>query len=213
MVMHRPPNPIERALRQASVWAVINGIHTAMGPLPEFRQAQQRVDPSASGWRNRRPTSSAGTPSAAGPRPNRWLEFLVTVTLECGWDDFLMAQDDPEQRIADLERQLAERSTAGAPGSAPTGSALTADQVHTVAFSKPKFGKRGYNVDEVDDFLERVEDTLRDPSAGGGVSPADVHDVKFSNPPWGKRGYNEDEVDAFLDVIASELARRPPQRG
>ena len=43
MVMHRRPNPIERAMRQASVWAVINGIHFAMGPLPEFRQAQKRV--------------------------------------------------------------------------------------------------------------------------------------------------------------------------
>lgn len=43
MVMHRKPNPIERALRQASVWSVINGLHLAMGPLPEFRQAQKRV--------------------------------------------------------------------------------------------------------------------------------------------------------------------------
>ena len=43
MVMHRRPNPIERAARQAAVWSVINGIHFTMGPLPEFRQAQQRV--------------------------------------------------------------------------------------------------------------------------------------------------------------------------
>ena len=45
MVMHRRPNPIERAMRQASVWAVINGIHFSMGTLPEFRQAQKRVAP------------------------------------------------------------------------------------------------------------------------------------------------------------------------
>lgn len=43
MVMHKSPNPIERAMRQSSVWAAINGIHFAMGPLPEFRQAQKRV--------------------------------------------------------------------------------------------------------------------------------------------------------------------------
>ena len=43
MVMHRRPNPVERAIRQASVWSVINGIHLTMGPLPEFRQAQKRV--------------------------------------------------------------------------------------------------------------------------------------------------------------------------
>ncbi|MBI3215877.1 MAG: DUF2236 domain-containing protein [Mycobacterium sp.] len=43
MVMYRPPNPVERTVRQASVWAVLNGVHAAMGPLPEFRQAQKRV--------------------------------------------------------------------------------------------------------------------------------------------------------------------------
>jgi hypothetical protein len=43
MVMYRPPNPVERTLRQASVWAALNGVHAAMGPLPEFRQAQKRV--------------------------------------------------------------------------------------------------------------------------------------------------------------------------
>jgi hypothetical protein len=41
---HAPgADPIERTIRQAAVWAVINGIHTGMGPLPEFRQAQKRV--------------------------------------------------------------------------------------------------------------------------------------------------------------------------
>lgn len=47
MVMYRPPNLIERTIRQASVWAVVNGIHAAMGPLPEFRQAQKRL---GKGW-------------------------------------------------------------------------------------------------------------------------------------------------------------------
>ncbi|MGB3484428.1 MAG: oxygenase MpaB family protein [Mycobacterium sp.] len=43
MVMHRSPHPIERFARRAVMWSVINGIHTVMGPLPEFRAAQQRV--------------------------------------------------------------------------------------------------------------------------------------------------------------------------
>lgn len=43
MVMHTPPNPIDRAARRSAAWAVINGLHTAMGPLPEFRAAQARV--------------------------------------------------------------------------------------------------------------------------------------------------------------------------
>ena len=37
---------------------------------------------------------------------------------------------------------------------------LTPADVHNVAFSKPPIGKRGYNEDEVDQFLDLVEDTL-----------------------------------------------------
>jgi uncharacterized protein (DUF2236 family) len=43
MVMYRPPHPVERAARRAATWAAINGTQAAMGPLPEFRQAQRRV--------------------------------------------------------------------------------------------------------------------------------------------------------------------------
>ena len=37
---------------------------------------------------------------------------------------------------------------------------LTPADVHNVAFTKPPIGKRGYNEDEVDQFLDLVEDTL-----------------------------------------------------
>ncbi|EEI16974.1 DivIVA domain-containing protein [Corynebacterium lipophiloflavum] len=37
---------------------------------------------------------------------------------------------------------------------------LTPADVHKVAFNKPPIGKRGYNEDEVDQFLDLVEDTL-----------------------------------------------------
>src|SRR5262249_11842592 len=66
------------------------------------------------------------------------------------WDHFLMDEDDPEQRIAELERQLAERRGAGGPAGLTTGGCLTPEQVHNMAFSKPPIGKRGYNEDEVD---------------------------------------------------------------
>ena len=90
---------------------------------------------------------------------------------------------------------------------------LTAEQVHNVAFSKPPLFKRGYDEDEVDAFLERVEAVLRDPTAIGGVSSADLHNVAFSRPSAGRRGYNEAEVDAFIDLVKVELTRRPPGRG
>ncbi|CAM3803889.1 hypothetical protein GCM10009551_103590 [Nocardiopsis tropica] len=39
---------------------------------------------------------------------------------------------------------------------------LTPDEVRGVAFSKPPIGKRGYNEDQVDAFLDRVEESLRE---------------------------------------------------
>jgi DivIVA domain-containing protein len=88
---------------------------------------------------------------------------------------------------------------------------ITPEDVHNVAFSKPPIGQRGYNQDEVDAFLNRVEATLRDPTAG--VTPADVRNVAFSKPPFGLRGYNADEVRAFLDVVEMELTRRAADDG
>jgi DivIVA domain-containing protein len=118
-----------------------------------------------------------------------------------------MDEDDPEKRISELERRLAAPRTAGRPGS------LTPELVRNVAFAKPPIGKRGYNEDEVDAFLDLVAAALRDP-AGRPLTPQQVRDVAFAKPPIGKRGYNEDEVDAFLDLVGEHLqlagALRPP---
>lgn len=84
---------------------------------------------------------------------------------------------------------------------------LTAADVHDVAFSKPPFGRRGYNEDEVDDFLELLERRLGDPTGVRSPTAADVAAVSFSNPPMGKRGYDEDEVDAFLALAVQQLER------
>jgi len=67
MVMHRRPNPIERAARQAAVWSVINGIHLTMGPLPEFRQAQLR----AAGKRNGAAPAPTSPTHVPGTDPKR----------------------------------------------------------------------------------------------------------------------------------------------
>ena len=124
------------------------------------------------------------------------------------WDHLLVAEDDPEERIADLERRLALPRAADVPDAFATSDRLTPEQVHNVAFSKPPLFKRGYNEDEVDAFLERVESTLRDRDAFGGLTAADLHNVAFVKPPIGKRGYNEDEVDAFVELVKIELSRR-----
>jgi DivIVA domain-containing protein len=71
-----------------------------------------------------------------------------------------MDTDDPEKRIAELERRLAEARGASNPNTA----GITPEQVRDVAFSKPPIGKRGYNEDEVDAFLDLVQTALRDPA-------------------------------------------------
>ena len=130
-----------------------------------------------------------------------------------------MDQDDPEQRIAELERQLADaKAAAGTDQSVeqprvPRSTAeiaqrppLTAADIKKVAFSRPPIGKRGYNEDEVDAFLDLVEELLLNPSTPS-LTAVDVRNMAFSKPPIGKRGYNEDEVDAFLDLVESEISR------
>ena len=85
-------------------------------------------------------------------------------------------------------------------------SGLTPDDVHNLAFSSAKSGRRGYHEDEVDAFLDRVEATLRDPTSDR-LTAADIGDAAFSRAPIGRRGYDEEEVDAFLRRVAVELAR------
>jgi DivIVA domain-containing protein len=48
-----------------------------------------------------------------------------------------------------------------AAGVVPPHGSLTADDVRDAAFRKPPTGERGYNEDDVDEFLDRVEAQLR----------------------------------------------------
>ncbi|WP_305884872.1 DivIVA domain-containing protein [Klenkia sp. PcliD-1-E] len=84
---------------------------------------------------------------------------------------------------------------------------MTGDDVRTVTFARPGFGKRGYSPDEVDQFLDRAAAELDARAAGGPASmgPDDVHQVVFRKPPIGKRGYDESQVDDFLDRLEAAL--------
>jgi DivIVA domain-containing protein len=67
-------------------------------------------------------------------------------------DHLLMDEDDPEKRLAELERRLAEPRAAGDPRAnqrhkTPPGW-LTPEQIRNMAFSEPRL-VRGYNKDEV----------------------------------------------------------------
>jgi uncharacterized protein (DUF2236 family) len=43
LALYRPPNPAALRLRRTALWAALNALHDATGPLPEFRQARARV--------------------------------------------------------------------------------------------------------------------------------------------------------------------------
>src|SRR3954449_2553060 len=96
--------------------------------------------------------------------------------------------------------------------------ALTPEDVRSVVFDKAPLGKRGYNEQQVDDFLDRVEDTL---AGEDGLTAEEVRTVVFEDAPRIKRGYNEEQVDRFLDDVVRTLeqlsrtgveAAAPPRR-
>ncbi len=63
--------------------------------------------------------------------------------------------------------------------------------------------KRGYKVDEVDEFLDRAEATLARRPIGEPLTAADIRDVVFRTR-FG--GYDEWQVDLHLDRLEKELA-------
>ena len=72
-----------------------------------------------------------------------------------------------------------------------TGSMqLTPEDVHNVAFNKPPIGRRGYNEDEVDDFLDIVDEHRLDqrrPRVGHGHArlwPASARRISHQSEDW-----------------------------
>jgi DivIVA domain-containing protein len=70
--------------------------------------------------------------------------------------------------------------------------------------------RRGYKVDEVDTFLDRVEATLAGDSTGAPVSAQEVHDIVF-RVRFG--GYDEWQVDLHLDRVERQLAEHEERGG
>ncbi|GGK89981.1 DivIVA domain-containing protein [Mangrovihabitans endophyticus] len=70
--------------------------------------------------------------------------------------------------------------------------------------------RRGYKVDEVDTFLDRVEATLAGEAVGAPVGAQEVHDVVF-RVRFG--GYDEWQVDLHLDRVERQLAELEERGG
>lgn len=43
LIQHSDPNIVERTASRALVWSIINSIHVASGPVPEFLHAHRRA--------------------------------------------------------------------------------------------------------------------------------------------------------------------------
>lgn len=85
---------------------------------------------------------------------------------------------------------------------------ITADELRAVQLGAAGWGKKGYRIEEVDDFLARVDEALtalalrRAPQ----LTADEVHDVRFRKQGFGRgRGYDEDQVDELLDRIEATL--------
>jgi DivIVA domain-containing protein len=70
--------------------------------------------------------------------------------------------------------------------------------------------RRGYKVDEVDTFLDRVEATLAGDPMGATINAQEVHDVVF-RVRFG--GYDEWQVDLHLDRVERQLAEHEERGG
>lgn len=70
--------------------------------------------------------------------------------------------------------------------------------------------RRGYKVDEVDTFLDRVEATLAGDPIGAPVAAQEVHDVVF-RVRFG--GYDEWQVDLHLDRVERQLSELEERGG
>ncbi len=84
-----------------------------------------------------------------------------------------------------------------------TWSSSDVDAVRNATFKSTSFLKRGYDMEQVDEFLDEVVDCMR----SGGPLP-DIRNTHFEERSG---GYNEAEVDRFLSRIAlHETGSRAP---
>ena len=87
---------------------------------------------------------------------------------------------------------------------------LTLDDVHAALFTTVR--RRGYDVDVVDDLLDRLADALRRPphvprhAAAPVLTAADLRAVHLPGAPLLAAGYVREDVDALLRGAACALA-------
>lgn len=144
------------------------------------------------------------------------LDIVVRMLIEqqqaISWQQQVIAQLQQRVSVRESDRAFGDRRhtffPAASPGVPRRGKPheylLTAEEVSQATFARPPANRLGYNANEVDDFLEMVEEAL---SGRRTLTADDVRHITFDSAP-AKRAYDEDEVDEFIDRITEELERR-----
>lgn len=84
---------------------------------------------------------------------------------------------------------------------------LTASDITQITFKTTKF-KEGYDVAEVDEFLDRVVVALDSvPGTPGTLTADDVRTARFKTSKW-REGYDLAQVDDLLTQIVATLSAR-----
>jgi DivIVA domain-containing protein len=85
---------------------------------------------------------------------------------------------------------------------------MLAGDVAAKRFAPTKW-REGYDQQQVDDFLARVQATLAEYERGRPADPLTAEDVVASRflPTRFRVGYSQDQVDDFLDEVVVELRR------
>ncbi|WP_276313210.1 DivIVA domain-containing protein [Bifidobacterium sp. CP2] len=81
---------------------------------------------------------------------------------------------------------------------------IDVESVRNKIFSTVRF-REGYDVDEVDDFLDVVMERMK---AGRPMTAAELSSQTFSTVRL-KQGYDVGEVDEFLAELAADASERP----
>jgi DivIVA domain-containing protein len=104
--------------------------------------------------------------------------------------------EEVDDFLADAEQWMPDRP---APGRAPT------HQQRPAPLFTPVRLREGYDMEQVDDFVDRVMATVNGRPVTRPVTPREIHKVKFT-PVRLTEGYDVEEVDKFLDEAESWLS-------
>jgi DivIVA domain-containing protein len=143
--------------------------------------------------------------AARTPSPNLTVADLRNVAFRTPLLAPGYAADEVDAFIADAVRWMPDRPVAGETP-APTGPVATGTQQSAPRFSPVRL-QEGYDVVEVDMFVDRVMATVNGQPVEHPVTAREIQNVQFT-PVRFREGYDVLEVDQFLEQAEGWLNGR-----